>query len=155
MKEDGEQLDNSAPPMYDSHLRDIVRAYKKDGHASSVMRALVLVSLWFAAGRSSEVAWLTFDSLRWDDYHHCVVQEVLQSKTSKSKLVAYVAGSWKRNREDKSRKQGESWKGFPVGFERGKEGVEPLGSAPDQTLTLAETKSGAVRPKYRVKRSIS
>ena len=43
------------------------------------------------------MAWLTFDSLRWDDYHHCVVQEVLQSKTSKSKLVAYVAGSSMHN----------------------------------------------------------
>ncbi|XRB19838.1 hypothetical protein RI054_22g96850 [Pseudoscourfieldia marina] len=93
-KEHGELIDKSATPIYSDTIRACVRAYQlTTGSAEAIMRALVIICLWLAAGRASEVAWLTFDSLKWDSLHQCVLQEVLQSKTSKSKMVAYVAGS--------------------------------------------------------------
>jgi hypothetical protein len=45
-----------------------------------------------SAGRSAEVAWLTVESLRWDRHLRICPGVIPQSKTSKPKMAAFLAG---------------------------------------------------------------
>ena len=45
-----------------------------------------------AAGRSSEVAWVTWDGIKWDPLFQTPIIEIAQTKVSKMKLIALVAG---------------------------------------------------------------
>jgi hypothetical protein len=49
-------------------------------------------STWQSAGRSSEVSWLTTDSIILDRHFHVVKATVPQGKVSKVKLAAFTAG---------------------------------------------------------------
>ncbi|MGB1605732.1 MAG: hypothetical protein ACPIOQ_74070 [Promethearchaeia archaeon] len=48
--------------------------------------------MWQAAGRASEISWITLAGLRWDPEFKCLLCTVPQSKTAKLKMVALVAG---------------------------------------------------------------
>lgn len=50
-------------------------------------------SLRQAAGRSGEVAYLTYERLRWDPKFQCVQGEFAQIKSVKVKIAAFVAGA--------------------------------------------------------------
>lgn len=89
----GEQLDGSAEPIYLEHVEQMVASYARKGSAEGSSRKLALLMLWQAARRSCEVAWSTHDSLRWDVEFKSLFIEILQSKTSKMKLVAFVSGA--------------------------------------------------------------
>ena len=56
------------------------------------MRRLVILSTWLACGRASECAFLSWEGLCWDPFFRCVFIEVPQSKTSKVKVVPFMAG---------------------------------------------------------------
>ena len=70
----------------------MARSYARAGGAEAATRKLAIISLERAAGRSSEVAWTTWDGLKWDSHFKHVFGEVPQSKGSKVKLVAFGAG---------------------------------------------------------------
>lgn len=45
-----------------------------------------------ASGRAGEAAWCSLNALRWDPHFTCVVEEIVQMKTNKIKLIPFVAG---------------------------------------------------------------
>jgi len=69
-----------------------LEALAREGSADSSMRALALSILRMAAGRSSEAAWATWESMEWDDFLRCVFFALPQSKVSDIKLTCLVAG---------------------------------------------------------------
>ena len=58
----------------------------------SAKRALAILLQWVSAGRSGEVAWLTWDQLEWDSFFTCTFATISQTKVSKDKIIAMVAG---------------------------------------------------------------
>jgi hypothetical protein len=89
----GEVLDNSAPPLYMSHVKAICRAYARVGSAEATTRKLAVKLLWQVAGRSGEVAFLTWARLSWDEHFQCITGEIPQLKSAKLKKLAFVAGA--------------------------------------------------------------
>lgn len=63
------------------------------GSVESPVRRLALWNLWASAGRSSESSTITWDGLQWDDEFDCVFVEIIQTKSVKVKLIAFVAGT--------------------------------------------------------------
>jgi hypothetical protein len=91
----GRRMDKSETPLYRSHIELMVRAYFKSDPSLSrdaAQRALTILCLWLGAGRSSEVAYLHLDGMRWDTLANCLFAEWTQPKTSKVKIVAFPAG---------------------------------------------------------------
>lgn len=74
----GVSTDLSATPLYLSDTREMSAAFMADVDApsTSATRNLIIRSAFQSAGRSSEVAWLTWDGLEWDKYFNCVFVEV-------------------------------------------------------------------------------
>eukprot|EP00873_Tetraselmis_striata_P036644 jgi/Tetstr1/456908/TSEL_043578.t1 len=62
----GDQLDNSETPIYSSDVCNMNAAYAQKNDGEAARRKLVLATLQRSAGRSSEVAWITWDGLEWD-----------------------------------------------------------------------------------------
>ena len=101
----GEQMDFSSEPLYLEDLIDIVRAYTEAasevnyrGGATgpireAVLRKYAIVSAGQAAGRPSELAFILTDVVRWDSFYRQLFPVLPQSKTSKIKLIAFVAGN--------------------------------------------------------------
>jgi hypothetical protein len=78
----GESMDKSAAPVYLDDVRQMCSVLMKDEKASeAAVRKLIIKSLWQASGRSSEVAWLTWDGLVWDKHFKQVFVEVSASAT--------------------------------------------------------------------------
>eukprot|EP00966_Prymnesium_polylepis_P161123 3723381-Prymnesium_polylepis.1 len=97
-KELGEEMDLSATPLYrEPHLCAIDRAYALDGSAEAAMRAFSVETLWRAGGRGGETAYMHLDGLEWDPFYDCPYAEIAQTKTSKVKKVAFVAGVDRRH----------------------------------------------------------
>ena len=69
-------------------------ALARAGTIEAATRRLGLASAWHSAGRSSESACITWDTaLQYDEEMQAVYVEVKQSKISKAKLIAFVAGA--------------------------------------------------------------
>lgn len=88
----GEDLDQSATPLYRQHLLAVNAAYSREGSAEAAMRKFALQLLKQAAGRSKEISWMTWEGLEWDIEFHCLFAEVPQPKVSKVKLCALPCG---------------------------------------------------------------
>lgn len=61
--------------------------------SQSVERKLAVLGTWLMGGRSGEAAFMHVGGLRWDKFQQCIVAEVPQTKVSKLKLAAWVAGA--------------------------------------------------------------
>lgn len=59
----------------------------------AMMRKFGVLTLWAAAGRSSEAAYCGLDAMEWDPEFTCIFNEYKQFKTHKAKLIAMVAGA--------------------------------------------------------------
>ena len=62
----GEPLDKSETPVYRNDVYNMIQAYSKKDGAEAATRKFVLSTLQRSAGRSSEVAWITWDGLEYD-----------------------------------------------------------------------------------------
>jgi len=89
----GEEMDKSETPLYLEHIKAVCRAYGREGSAEAALRKLAIKCLWQGAGRASEAAWLSWDSLQWDPFFGSVFAEFPQSKMSKYKEIPLVAGA--------------------------------------------------------------
>jgi len=67
-------------------------AYAKKNDGEAARRKLVLATLQRSAGRSSEVAWITWDGLEWDRHFTCLKMEVPMLKTAKVNIIVVCAG---------------------------------------------------------------
>jgi hypothetical protein len=65
----------------------------KHNTLESCKRALALMSLWRSAGRASEPAYLHYDAFTWNSLHKTPVIEMPQSKSSKCKMIPFMAGA--------------------------------------------------------------
>ena len=88
--ESGDSQDNSATPICLQNVQAMSMTYAKEGSADSMVRKMAIGSAWWATGRSSEIGKVALDSVIWDPYFNC--SKLPQDKTSKFKLVAFVAG---------------------------------------------------------------
>ena len=61
-----EPLDKSETPVYRNDVYNMIQAYSKKDGAEVATRKFVLSTLQRSAGRSSEVAWITWDGLEYD-----------------------------------------------------------------------------------------
>jgi hypothetical protein len=89
----GDTMSAQAPPIYNSHRREIAKQLRLRGTAESIRRALVFQINGVAAGRPGEVATMSVDSMTWDPLLLCVVATWPQIKTHKNKLIAISAGA--------------------------------------------------------------
>lgn len=92
LQEQGKERDQSDPPIYLCHVKSISSALSKVGSAEASIRKIIINTLYRSVGRSSEVAWLTWDGFEWDPYFQCAFVEVPQQKTSKFKFIPIAAG---------------------------------------------------------------
>ena len=79
--------------MYLWHVKLVAKAWSLKGDAESAERKFQTICLWLTAGRSSEAAWLSWDTMDWDAEFDCIFAELPQSKVSEVKLVAFMAGN--------------------------------------------------------------
>ena len=56
----------SETPVYSNDVYNMIQAYSKKDGAEAATRKFVLSTLQRSAGRSSEVAWITWDGLEYD-----------------------------------------------------------------------------------------
>ncbi|ACO68259.1 hypothetical protein MICPUN_64999 [Micromonas commoda] len=96
--QNGEKMDESATPLTFDHLTAIMKSYSRmastnvsTGRAAH-RRKFIVLSLFQVAGRSGEIATLSYKKLEWDPYFRCVHVEVNQVKTVKTKKVVFTAG---------------------------------------------------------------
>ena len=89
----GAVLDDSAAPIYRSHVEAISIAYSKHGDAESMMRRFAVLCLHYSMGRSSEITWTTFDHLKWDQLFQCAVAEQMNLKNCKVKQIMFPSSS--------------------------------------------------------------
>lgn len=69
-----------AAPVYLADVALMVRSYARAGTVEGATRKLAIMSTQRAAGRSSEVAWTTWDGMQWDKKFRHVFCEVPQPK---------------------------------------------------------------------------
>ena len=79
--------------MYLWHVKLVAKAWSLKGDAESAERKFQTICLRLTAGRSSEAAWLSWDTMDWDAEFDCIFAELPQSKVSEVKLVAFMAGN--------------------------------------------------------------
>ena len=83
-----------AGPLYlDAHLKPVNRAFAREGSVESARRRLALNMTWGSAGRASEVAGVTWDSIEWDAEFGAAYVEIVQMKVAKIKNIMFVAGA--------------------------------------------------------------
>ena len=87
-----ESMDNSANELYLNHVRDLSEAWAKDGTLEGAERKLAVKTLWRAGGRGGEAACIALTGIKWNHLHSTPCLECPQPKTSKLKLIPYVAG---------------------------------------------------------------
>ena len=85
--------DLSAAEIYPDEVAAIISALMKHNTLESSKRALALMSLWRSAGRASEPAYLHYDAFTWNSLHKTPVIEMPQSKSSKCKMIPFMAGA--------------------------------------------------------------
>ena len=91
---DGKKLDKSETPIYLPTMKKVNAALARAGTIDAATRRLGLQSAWHSGGRSSESACITWDNaLQYDEEMQAVYVEIKQSKISKAKLIAFVAGA--------------------------------------------------------------
>ena len=78
--------DNSSIPVYMPEISKSVEQYMRKGSLEASQRALTLATSLQMAGRTSEPAWVTLDSLHFDPHYMGVFGNAPQSKTSKMKV---------------------------------------------------------------------
>ncbi len=85
----------SATAVHREHVVRIARAYLQHHNlmrgGTSLLKRLVVVLTWSAAGRPGEVATLCFDLCEWDDHYNCLGIWWHQPKVSKVKKVMLLA----------------------------------------------------------------
>lgn len=59
-------MDKSETPIYSADVCKMIMAYAKKDGPEAATRKFVLSTLQRSAGRSSEVAWITWDGLEYD-----------------------------------------------------------------------------------------
>ena len=98
--EQGDKLDECAPPLGIEHVKAISRSRCKFASRGQMGRTRVaherkftILSLWQVAGCSGEIAWLSYKKLAWNEQLRCVHVEVAQLKTVKVKRLVFVAGA--------------------------------------------------------------
>lgn len=90
----GKKLDKSETPIYLPTMKMVNAALARAGTSEAATRRLGLQSAWHSGGRSSESACITWDTaLQYDEEMQAVYVEIKQSKISKAKLIAFVAGA--------------------------------------------------------------
>ena len=89
----GEKTDQSQVPVYPAQIRSACAAYEAQGSTDAWRRRSALATAMMSCGRSGETAWLHLDSLECDPYMNAVYASCMQSKTSKTKVIALVCGS--------------------------------------------------------------
>mmetsp|Transcript_11867 Transcript_11867/g.25044 ORF Transcript_11867/g.25044 Transcript_11867/m.25044 type:complete len:409 (-) Transcript_11867:690-1916(-) len=90
----GAEMDKSETPLYlKSHIAPVIGAHAKVGDLEATTRRLGISTLWHSAGRASETACCTWDGIEWDPEFGAAFVEIRQSKVSKAKLIAFVAGA--------------------------------------------------------------
>ena len=83
-----------AVPIYLPTMKKVNAALARVGTIEAATRRLGIESAWHSGGRSSESACITWDNaLQWDEEMQAVCVEIKQSKISKAKLIAFVAGA--------------------------------------------------------------
>ncbi|KAJ8599134.1 hypothetical protein CTAYLR_008284 [Chrysophaeum taylorii] len=94
----GEDEDHTAPAIYPCQIDRIVRAYARKGSQESAKRIHTIHGLWMAGARSSEPRWMALGNVgRFDVQFNAWFITVPQSKVSKTKLTAWIAGNgWER-----------------------------------------------------------
>ena len=73
--------------------QDMCAALARCNTAEAAERKFAIKSLWRVGGRAGEPAFLSFEGLKWNIRFGTVVAEAPQSKPSKLKLAAFVAGA--------------------------------------------------------------
>ena len=71
----------------------MAKLWSLKGDAESAERKFQTICLWLTVGRSSEAAWLQWDTMDWDSEFNMLFAELPQSKVSAVKLVAFMAGN--------------------------------------------------------------
>jgi len=92
-KEEGMSTDKSKVPVYLHHIQKMAAAWSEKGGAVDAVRKFQVLCLWLAAGRSSETAWMSWDSMDYDTNFCCLFAEMPQSEISDYKSVCYMAGA--------------------------------------------------------------
>jgi hypothetical protein len=87
----GEELDKSATPLYLCHVLEISKSLALRNTRESASRKLAVKSLWQAAGRSGEVAYLSYMRLRWDPHFKCVHADFAQVNHSHTHTHTHTA----------------------------------------------------------------
>ena len=59
----------------------------------SAKRAFEILTLWDCAGRAAETSHLIYAALKFNLHYQCTFIDVPQSKVSKLKKIAFVAGA--------------------------------------------------------------
>jgi hypothetical protein len=54
------------------------KAYAKSGHDEAVPRMFCLTTLQRSAGRTTEIAFCTWDGIEWDVFYRCAFVDILQ-----------------------------------------------------------------------------
>ena len=90
---DGEDTNHSATPIYHHQVKQMIRAYAKAGIRDAMARMFCLLGLWVSGGRSGEPKFTAIEACLWCFTFTALFCRVPQSKVSKMKLVAWVAGA--------------------------------------------------------------
>ena len=92
--ESGESQDNSAAAITLDAVQGMSAAYAKaTDQKKAAKRKLAIKTTFRACGRASEGGFLSYDKLWFDKVFKTPFQQVPQSKTSKVKLIPFVAGA--------------------------------------------------------------
>jgi hypothetical protein len=91
-KDRGAPIDKSGTPLCLEDIKEVIKFYAKDLTPENAKRAFAVTCLWAAVGRSGEIAYLDWGSMKWDRFNQCVYAEWFQLKTTKAKIAAFVAG---------------------------------------------------------------
>jgi hypothetical protein len=80
----GDQLDQSATPLYEKSVRFCSNAYSLDGRAQAAAenacRKFSIITEWQCSGRSGELAFMDFDAMRYDPFYECGDLDLMQGK---------------------------------------------------------------------------
>ena len=82
--------DNSSIPVYMPEIAKCFEQYIRKGTIEASQRAPTLVTSLQIAGRISEPAWITLDSLHFDLHFIGVFGNTPQSKTSTMKICRFL-----------------------------------------------------------------
>ncbi|KAJ1448010.1 hypothetical protein M885DRAFT_623834, partial [Pelagophyceae sp. CCMP2097] len=89
----GEETDHSPTSIYQCQVKAMVRALALEGSPEAAGRKAAILNLYLVAGRSGELGWLNLDSLEWGPYFRVACRDIPQTKVSKTKKIAFVAGA--------------------------------------------------------------